>query len=911
MVATPRESKIAMKKNIFGLMDTHYFRLLFAAILSLAIWCAFVFTEILPQSVRVAISAMGAFFVFCYGAYLAFKIARGMDDNPRSQLAWRLLGAMQGIYACGELAWSQLEIVYGRDPTYSWVNLLYFLTYPFIFAALLVLPRHFRSKKDRTLFILDTLIIAVVTGLVIVFLVLLPALTELPAETDAMQWIVTIGYPLADMLTLVGVASCLLRLPIGSERLVMQWLALGMGLNFLGDSTWIYESALEEFDVDGISAAFWFATAWAWVLSGAAKLHRSEESNKNNSTLRWNPGINLLAGLVMFGLAYIAWNIQAANDLRYSAIALSLILGLIMLRQLLAEKDLAELSNEKLERISSARIGAIVRHAVDALFVLDREFRVQYATPGAEKILGEKVQQFIGQPLIEWIHQDDDTLVTYDLNKVCNNAMRGYNTSWRMRNRRDQWLWTEAILSNLFDEPSVNGLVISIRDVTEQQELETKLRYMALHDALTALPNRGLFEDRLTHQLAVLARGKRKVAVLFIDLDHFKLVNDGLGHQVGDQVLKQVADRIEISLYGRERDRAGRLGGDEFVVSAEYVDAEEVIRLAEKIRVSLAMPYPIEPHVVNISACIGIAYARTKDRAEDVLHHADLAMFEAKRHGRNAIQVYDPEHYAKLINHIELQNQIKAALQNNALSVAYQPIVEASTGQVYGVEALLRWLDPRRPQVDMETLIREAENCGVIVPLGHWVLATALRDIGPLIRTGALSSVTVNLSWRQLEHENLPDEVDALLKSEALPASRLVLEVTESGHLNPERAHHEMLMRLHQRGVRLALDDFGTGESSISTLQFVPMNVLKIPKHCVDELEKPAASMRLVEALLGLANRMEMNVVAEGVETEKQFHALRDVGCSFLQGFHFARAMPIDDLRHWIDNRRALNEASK
>ena len=434
--------------------------------------------------------------------------------------------------------------------------------------------------------------------------------------------------------------------------------------------------------------------------------------------------------------------------------------------------------------------------------------------------------------------------------------------------------------------------------------LKEHLRHQAFHDSLTGLVNRALFHDRVEHALAMRERDSGSVIVLLLDLDDFKAVNDSLGHDAGDQLLMDVAERLESCV--RPGDTAARLGGDEFAVLIDNVEGIGAgIVVAERIHAALQAPVVLHGMEVAVHASIGIARADGLDDAATVLRNADVAMYEAKQQGKNRYGIYEHgmHHSARL--RLELRGQLRTAVDHDQFSLRYQPVVDLASGQVVGLEVLVRWDHPTRGLLAPDEFIAYAEESGLIVPVGAWVLDHALGQMAqwmavmPEHRELALS---VNLSPRQLTQPGLVEEVRLVLAQHAVPPSRLVLEITESALINDTPATLRVMRELKALGLRIAVDDFGTGYSALSYLRQFPIDVLKISKPFVDDVRRGHDERALTEAIVRIADALRLETVAEGVEHEDQRVALEAMGCRYGQGFHFARPLAAGDvgalLRH-------------
>jgi len=441
------------------------------------------------------------------------------------------------------------------------------------------------------------------------------------------------------------------------------------------------------------------------------------------------------------------------------------------------------------------------------------------------------------------------------------------------------------------------AILVAVVDVTERKRAEARIAYMAHHDALTALPNRILFHEHLTTALVRAASGGRMLAVLCLDLDQFKAVNDTLGHPVGDLLLKRVAGRLEKAVG--ERNFVARLGGDEFAIVMPAIEnADAAQALAGKLVEELGQPYDIHDHEVIIGASIGIALAPSDGSSPELLlRNADIALYRAKADGRGRLHFFEPEMDRRLKLRRSLELDLRKAFANGELELHYQPLVNLCSGEVSGFEALLRWRHPHRGMVPPAEFIPVAEEIGLIVPLGEWVLRKACEDAAGWADG---IKVAVNLSPVQFKSRNLVFAVTSALAYSGLPARRLELEITESVLLGETEANLATLHQLRELGVQISMDDFGTGYSSLSYLRSFPFDKIKIDQSFVRELAERPDCMAIVRAITGLGASLGIATTAEGVETQEQLERLRAEGCTEVQGYLFSPPRPLEEIKRFL-----------
>jgi diguanylate cyclase (GGDEF)-like protein/PAS domain S-box-containing protein len=455
------------------------------------------------------------------------------------------------------------------------------------------------------------------------------------------------------------------------------------------------------------------------------------------------------------------------------------------------------------------------------------------------------------------------------------------------------------------DVDFLQALANVLADAIERQAIEDAIRERAVHDPLTGLPNRVLFVDRLTHALARLDRSDSLAAILFLDLDHFKLVNDSLGHQIGDELLAAAAPRLKQAV--RSADTVARFGGDEFGILLEDIASErDAIETAERIAAIFARPFVLSGSEHFVTTSIGIALATTgAERADELIRDADAAMYRAKERGRARYEVFDEGMRGRAIERLRVENDLRRAVERGELRLEYQPVVSLRNFSIVGVEALLRWRHPERGEIPPSEFIPIAEENGLIEPIGRWVLEQACRQGAQWYQArpdGPPITISVNLSAVQVSRRSLPDVVRSVLQTTGLDPACLSLEITETVMVRDADGLGEVLERLKALGVRLVLDDFGTGYSSLSYLTRLPLDVLKVDRSFVDGLGVEPRDTAITETIIAMSRALSLDVVAEGVETDNHVRELSRLGCGLAQGFHFSRAVPAEEITRALEH---------
>ncbi|MGV8923440.1 MAG: EAL domain-containing protein [Thermomonas sp.] len=455
-----------------------------------------------------------------------------------------------------------------------------------------------------------------------------------------------------------------------------------------------------------------------------------------------------------------------------------------------------------------------------------------------------------------------------------------------------RWLETHAAPMRDADGRIVSLLGIS-RDVTERKYSEERIQYLANYDALTALPNRNLLTDHLQYAISLAKRSNGHLAVIFIDLDRFKEINDTLGHSVGDAFLIEVGARLKSVL--RESDTVSRLAGDEFILVLPGTDAQAAANVVDKLLEAIAMPYHVEQYALIVTASIGIAiYPHDGENMESLMRSADTAMYRAKEKGRNGYRFFTAEMQADATRHMQLVNAMRRALEQGQFQLHFQPQYSLGGGQIIGVEALLRWDHPELGAISPVEFIPVAEDCGLILPIGEWVLRTAVHQLKQWLDRGyPPMTMAVNLSAVQFRHRSLPDLVSSIVADAQLPVGLLDLELTESVAMHDPKGAIEVMNKLHGRGIRMSIDDFGTGYSSLSYLKKFRVYKLKIDKSFIEDITTDSEDRAIVAAVISMSRSLGLKTIAEGVETVEQLEFLREQGCDEAQGYYFSKPLPV------------------
>jgi diguanylate cyclase (GGDEF)-like protein/PAS domain S-box-containing protein len=561
----------------------------------------------------------------------------------------------------------------------------------------------------------------------------------------------------------------------------------------------------------------------------------------------------------------------------------------------------AALTEETLNQRSEARLGALIKNASDVICIVGADAQIIYLSPSVQQMFGHEPETLIGRAITDFAHPDELVRVTAFLAAVAAQPQgQSQMAEFRMRHTERDWCDVEALGANLLQEEAVNGIVLNVRDISERKSLQAELEHQAFHDTLTGLPNRALFRNRVEHALGGQLRSGQSLAVLFLDVDDFKTVNDSLGHAAGDKVLQEVGKRLEGCM--RPTDTAARLGGDEFAILINDSESEtSAIEIAQRVMRALSAPVPLDDREVTIGTSIGIAFSDADEAAhrdaEELLRNADAAMYMAKESGKNDYQVFQPEMHAKALARLELKTDLQRAVEAGEFTLRYQPIIDLSRDEMTCMEALVRWEHPTRGTVAPLDFIPLVESTGLIVPLGRHILGEACRWAAHMQRECPRNpplSVAVNVSAFQLERSEFIEEVREVLQETGIPPASLVLELTESVMMRDMDLSTMHMNALRALGVRLAIDDFGTGYSSLNYLRRFPVDILKIDRSFLADPNPEVCE--LTATVVRLAQIFKLQAVAEGIEDADQRRRIEDTDCEFGQGFHFAQPLTGEEI---------------
>ncbi len=824
-------------------------------------------------------------------------------SGQRVWRAWRLLAFAFGAWAVGHVVWSIYEVGLGITPKRpSIIDGALLTSSVLVVGGLMSMVSTPAGRLSHLRGAAEGLLIAVGCFLISWCAVIAAVFASSGSSTSGQ--IVNLAYPVLDAVALSGVLFVAVRgkgnLPAG-----LGLLALGITCLAISDSAFWYRNALRP-SLGRVSPIdIGWVAGFLVITIAAAQRPRTGGWTPRPVVARMMPGLPTLPAALGIATALVTW--WAGRSLGPTSVLLSISAALVVLALLLQlivvyennalTTDLERRVDERTAELRATEryYRALVQHSSDVIAVVDPDLTVRYVSDSIAAIFGLEPADLVGERL-EAV-TGGSSAMTQAIKRTMKEPGHVSRVEWELTDATGRIRYAESAITNLISDPSVGGLVINTRDATDQAALEQQLRHQAFHDPLTGLPNRALLSDRAEHALARSARSGATVAVLLVDLDGFKAVNDSLGHQVGDVVLCEVARRLESMV--RPEDTVARLGGDEFVILIDDVGSlERAKALAHDVCDALRPRFSLPGWDYAVTASVGVAVGSASAAdVPDLLRDADTAMYVAKTGGKDSVRVFAPSMHERAHERFRLQVDLRDALERSELVLFYQPIFGMVDGRLKGFEALLRWSHPTRGLIAPERFIPLAEENGLIVPVGRWVLREAVAQLMAWDRrhqSARSLSVSVNVSTVQLTAPSLLGDVQGVLERSGIAPSRVVLEITEGSLASETERIVEMLAKLRKLGVRIAIDDFGTGYASLSHLQRLPVDILKVDKSFVTGLSDGGRSRELLQAILGVGQALSLAVVAEGIEAQTEMTALREMGCQMAQGFLVGRPSPAE-----------------
>jgi diguanylate cyclase (GGDEF)-like protein/PAS domain S-box-containing protein len=827
---------------------------------------------------------------------LAAAAARG-SANAAARRTWWFLTAAMGCYGTGNLLHATYWL-FGIDPFPSIGDAFFVAFYPLVFAAAMTVVRAAAVRVQWARLGLDTVILLLGFGGFFWYCVIAPTAAS-TQEPDLLRYVLAQSYIALNCVVLLACGVLLMHSGVAPiPRRSVMLLTLGFACMSLADIVWAMSKVGGSYLPGGISDAM-YLSCYVW-LGAAAREHLRGPPSARRAPSAFGTalvqGMPYIAMMVSFFVLVYVESDRVASPVNTMTVIIFVVTALVMVRQGVLLRDDALLRERRAAGLVEARYASLIRNASDVIMIADADGQLRFASPAAQRTFAIDPDHLVGRNLLDlWAEGERERVGTF-LTEVATTSGRTIGPVEAVVEAGDRRCTLECVGSNLTDDPAIAGLALNFRDVSERKALEEQLRKLAFHDPLTLLANRSLFWNRVEHALALAQRTQLRVAVMFLDLDDFKNVNDSLGHDAGDRLLQAVAQRLVKST--RPSDTVARLGGDEFAILLEGVgDDTDAERIAQPISAAFNRPLLVDGRETDASASIGVACSRPGDDAEQLLRNADIAMYNAKAAGKSRLVVFRPQMQEQLHDRLRLEQDIDLALARDEFFLEFQPVVDLTSRELLGVEALLRWNHPQRGVVMPGAFIPIAEESGRIVELGRRVLVdacTQVRALGSSVAAGDDLRVAVNISGRHLQQGNLVADVRHALAVSGLEPGCLVIELTESTIMQNTDVNLARLRELKALGVRLAIDDFGVGYSSLSYLHRFPIDILKIDRAFVSRMTEHNGGPELARAVVMLGTTLGLETIAEGIENEQQAQTLLDLGCVAGQGFLFAGSSSLD-----------------
>jgi diguanylate cyclase (GGDEF)-like protein/PAS domain S-box-containing protein len=831
--------------------------------------------------------------------------------SRRRRLAWSMIFAGLVLDIVASVGWGYSALT--ENVTFgSWPDVLYLFYYPLaaIGCALFYRELGGRFNTPRALIDFTTITIGFVT---LVWFTVFAPLADMTSAELLEHWSV-IGYGIGNAIAIIAAAMLAMQITDWRSERPVVWLLVAMVVSMVGDMLWVNAELREDYVLGGSSDVVYFAYYLCLFMAVRQQLVLKRPAGSTFGLQGDLRGSLPIVALMVGTIALLDDRLGLGQF--QSPVLIIVLVGatlLVVAGQAIATRDVVGLHREVATRRFDERLTELVRRSSDMIAICDAEGIIRYASPSSEQLLGSRPAELVGQRLGEVLGPEAEH-VREAFEHVLRNDHSEQTATFSIPHAEGEKRSFKMVIANLCHVESIRGVTLNIRDVSDATRLNDQLRSLAFHDPLTLLANRSLFSDRVHQAIKHIADG-RTPAVLFIDLDNFKTVNDSLGHSAGDQLLRSFAQRLVQST--RAGDTVARLGGDEFAVLLDHVpDQDAAMAVARQVIDSCKHPFEIDGRPLRIGASIGVAISDRVSNVERLLRNADAAMYSAKSRGKGHAEVFEPEMLRAARRRMRIENELELAIEHGQLEAHYQPIVDLASRHLVGVEALMRWRHPTRGLVQPLEFIPLAEETGQIVPMTQWMLHRACADAARLQRElvqGAGLRMSVNVSSRYLNHGEIIEDVRAALTAHDILPDCLILEVTESLLLEDSARLARTFKELKMIGVKLALDDFGTGYSSLAYLHRFPIDILKIDRSFVERLanekegEGGVDAVALARAILSLAEALGLDTVAEGIEHDSQRDTLLALGCKTGQGYAFGKPMPIEELfEAAVTRRRSL-----
>lgn len=842
-------------------------------------------------------------------AVSCFLYARAAESRFRP--AWLLFSLSSLMAAGGDAVWGWYEVVLGLPvPSPSLADAFYLCFAPPAIVGLLVLAKRPVTRAGWVCLVLDSWLIGG-SLLTLSWSLALAHTAHLAGVggTSVARVALSLAYPLLDIV-LVSMVLALHFRRSNVNRAAVNTAIAALALTVLSDALFTSPLLRQTYHSGQLLDAGWFAGSLllAYAPWGANRASDNAVHQRPAARSTSRPIAGSLAALTPYLAAAVCtlgilYNVIEGRRVDRVVVftGCTVVLALVVRQGIMLVDNIA-LTQELAQKENHFR--SLVQGSSDVIMIAAPTGILRYVSPAASGVYGREADDLIGAELASIIHPEDLGRVVHEVRRFLAAQPSEEPTTrieCRFRSGTGDWLNVESTVNR-----HQGGLILNSRDVTERVRLQAQLQHNAEHDPLTDLPNRALFTDRVRQAIGGRRSGDPGTAVLFIDLDGFKAVNDRLGHQAGDELLVQAARRLQESV--RAGDTAARLGGDEFAALIlgdgtrdQSVREYQVHEIADRLRLTLSQPYRIGGGEVRVAASIGVAFAEPAITPTDLMRNADLAMYRAKAGGKDRVELYAPQMQAEVVHRSELAARLRTALRDGEFALLHQPVIHLATGNVAAVAAQARWRSAQGILFTPAEFLRVAEDSDRTVELGRWLLEEAVEQAADRARAGHHVCVAVRLSARRLLDKAMPfGSVEALLTRYSLPSGALMIEVSDSDPRIPFDELEQRLVALRRLGVRIALDGFGSGYAAINALRRLPIDVLKLDRGLVEGVVESARLHKITSGLLRIACDLGLQSVADGVDVPEQVLALRAMGCTHGQGMAFSG--PLDEYRL----RRAL-----
>jgi len=841
---------------------------------------------------------------------VALAWTRSRLASYRQRLALRLIALAVLAVLVGELLWATHALRNTVMPRLGIWDGFFLAYFPLMLAGVLALRRQFLSSADIARFVLDALIVSVGGGMFVWQFGIAPFLAADPAF-GLRENLVSLAYPIGDLLTLVGVAAVLLRLPVGAARASHVLLALALIASLVGDLSWLFQGADPPIAVDRLARGFWYLQA-VFLVAAAESIQARPRPDPllsgERPTATALPYLALTAGYGLFAWAALYGSLENVRDLLAWA---SVLTFAVVVRQILASRENASLLLRQAHLQGENRLAKLIENAAEGVLVLDRQMAVQYASPAASHLFGLASGRALGRPIQSLLHPDDAESLSLKLHQLHSaGSSRTSKLMLRFTASDGAIVLTETSLSDQREDPALDGVVLNIRDVTAHHALEDQLRHDALHDALTQLPGRELFLDRTAGALARIGQGIDQVAVVVLEIDQYRLINDSLGLPIGDQLLQLASERLRSTVASNT---LARVSDSVFALLFEQSTGAAAFTIrVDALQSLFATAFLLDGKPVQVSASIGLAAsADAGEAAATLLQNADTALALARADGGARYRQFAPEQHRQVLERLRLRAEIPAALHSQRFEIHLQPVVGLVDGYPIALRPRLAWRDPGQAPWPIEQIRLAAHDPRIGVELGEWIVANAQREFASVMKfqnSASHLSLLMALDGHHLHHPELLSRLRNLLDQLGLAAVNLTLSITEESLADRHAEAMVGLRGLSALGVRLALAEFGGRASSLAALHENLFDTLILSGQLVRSLTPNSRATALVRGVIALGEGLGTQVIASGVDTEPARELLAEFGCLYGVGSALAPAMPVQHLLPWLGARLAQGE---